>query len=160
MPSAMLIKLYDLNFPLLLAKYKAMMDKENIRIFRPIAPNKIMLEEWVMKEFGKEWASEFSVSISAKPATSYIAVQDNKPVGFASYDCVAKDMFGPTGVLEQYRGKGIGAALLINVLHAMYMDGYVYTVIGSTGPVEFYAKVAGAIIIEENSSGNYSNFIK
>ena len=159
MPSSMLIKLYDMDFPALLSKYKDMMDKENIRMFRPSAPNKFMLEEWVTKNFGEAWASEFSISISSNLATSYIAVHDNKPVGFACYDCIAKDMFGPTGVLEQYRGKGIGAALLINVLHAMYMDGYVYTVIGSTGPVEFYTKVAGAIIIEENSSGNYNNVI-
>ena len=45
----------------------------------------------------------------------------------------AKAFFGPTGVDETYRGKGIGKALLLVCLHDMYAQGYAYGIIGDAG---------------------------
>jgi hypothetical protein len=49
---------------------------------------------------------------------------------------------------ESVRGRGIGGALLIAALHGLLQSGYVYGIIGGAGPVDFYKKVIGAIIIE------------
>ena len=57
-------------------------------------------------------------------------------------------MFGPAGVREDYRGRAIGKALLLTTLHAMAAQRYAYAVIGWAGPVEFYMKTVGAILIE------------
>jgi predicted N-acetyltransferase YhbS len=48
--------------------------------------------------------------------------------------------FGPTGVLESARGKGIGTALLIAALRGLKEMGYAYGVIGGVGPVQFLRK--------------------
>ncbi|MGH2400150.1 MAG: GNAT family N-acetyltransferase [bacterium] len=75
--------------------------------------------------------------------------------GFAVYECTRRGFFGPTGVREDLRGHGIGAALLFRCLHSMREMGYAYAVIGGVGPVEFYEKVCGAFAIPESEVGVY-----
>ncbi len=48
-----------------------------------------------------------------------MATHGEELVGFAAYDITYKDFFSPTGVIEGYRGKGIGKVLLLKVLLAM-----------------------------------------
>jgi hypothetical protein len=61
-------------------------------------------------------------------------------VGFACYDVTCRGYFGPTGVLESERGKGIGTHRLIRPLSGLRELGYAYAIIGAAGPVDFYAK--------------------
>lgn len=68
--------------------------------------------------------------------------------------------FGPTRVLDEYQGQGIGKALLIKSLEGLRELGYAYAVIGSVGPVEFYAKCCNAIIIPDSKPGIYKDFLK
>ena len=89
----------------------------------------------------------------------FVAVRNGKPIGYACFDATAKGFFGPTGVLEEYRGKGIGKALLVRTLQAMYEAGYAYAVIGSVGPKGFYIKNCGAVEILDSSPGIYANMI-
>jgi len=56
-------------------------------------------------------------------------------------------------VREDYRGRGIGKALLLTCLHAMFKQGYAYAAIGQVGPTEFYRKAVGATIIEDSEPG-------
>ena len=81
-------------------------------------------------------------------------------VGFACYEATAKDFFGPTGVNPDYRGKGIGKALLLAALHAMRAEGYAYAIIGSAGPTAFYEKEVGAIAIPDSSPGIYKHMLR
>ncbi len=55
-----------------------------------------------------------------------------------------KGFFGPTGVDESARGKGIGHALLLKTLLDMRDQGYGYAIIGGAGPVDFYQRSVGA----------------
>ena len=84
---------------------------------------------------------------------------EKKILGFAGYDCTYKDFFGPTGVDETQRGKGIGGALFLRCMEAMRDEGYGYAIIGSAGPVDFYNKMSGAIVIENSSPGIYKELI-
>lgn len=68
-------------------------------------------------------------------------------MGFACYDATAPNFFGPTGVDEAARGRGIGYGLLLSVLYAQKAQGYAYAIIGGVGPAEFYEKTVGAVII-------------
>ena len=48
-----------------------------------------------------------------------------------------------------------GIALLLATLHGMKDAGYGYGVIGGAGPVDFYKKCCGAIVIEDSTPGVY-----
>ena len=87
------------------------------------------------------------MAFANKPVSCFIATHEDKIVGFAAYECTRRNFFGPTGVAEEYRGRGIGTALLLACLYAMQDMGYVYAIIGGAGPVDFYKRVVGAIVI-------------
>ena len=132
----------------------------DILIRRPIAPEKSILVDWVMGQFGAGWSSEVEVACSQVPAKCFVAQKKGELVGFAVYDVSSRGFFGPTGVLEEYRGLGLGKVLLIKSLEALKELGFAYAIIGGVGPVEFYQKTVGATIIENSGRSIYSNMLK
>ena len=153
----MLVKLYEL--PEIGPALKKM-EKEGIEIRRAIAPEKHIVTQWVKDHFNMGWMSECEVAFANQPVSCYIAVKEGKLVGFACYDATCKDFFGPTGVDENYRGKGVGSALLLASLHAMAAQGYAYAIIGGAGPTEYYRKICGAIEIEGSKPGIYRGMLR
>jgi hypothetical protein len=155
--SDLLVKLYELpeRDPLL----KKLSD-DRICIRRAIAPEKHVVIDWVLKNFSMGWASECESAFANKPITCYIAVKDKKMVGFACYEATYKNFFGPTGVIESSRGKGIGKALFLTSMYAMESQGYAYAIIGSAGPKDFYVKTARAIEIEGSVPGIYKGMLE
>ena len=113
---------------------------------------------------GKYITSTFNMV--GQGANEYVHLSDatvdeneKKILGFAGYDCTYKDFFGPTGVDETQRGKGIGGALFLRCMEAMRDEGYGYAIIGSAGPVDFYNKMSGATVIEDSVPGIYKELI-
>jgi len=153
----MLVKLYEL--PEIGPALKKM-EKEGIEIRRAIAPEKHIVVQWVKDHFNMGWMSECEVAFANQPVSCFIAVKEGKLVGFACYDATCKDFFGPTGVDENYRGKGVGSALLLASLHAMAAQGYAYAIIGGAGPAEYYRKICGAIEIEGSTPGIYRGMLR
>ena len=152
----MLVKLYELKpWDGLRANLLA----QGIEIRRTIAPEKRKVVEWVRANFGSGWASETDVAYSNHPVSCYIAVCETQIIGFACYDATCKNFFGPTGVLEIQRGRGIGKALLAACLDSMAADGYGYAIIGAAGPVEFYTKAVGATPIDDSWPGIYRGMV-
>jgi GNAT superfamily N-acetyltransferase len=133
---------------------------EGFTIRRGIAPEKHVVVNWVRDMFGNAWASETEVSFHNHPVSCWIATYDKRCAGFACYDAVAKGFFGPTGVDETYRGKGLGKALLLACLHDLRNQGYGYGIIGGAGPVDFYAKTAGATVIPDSWPGIYEGMLR
>ena len=84
-------------------------------------------------------------------------MQEKRIVGFAAYEVTRRNYFGPTGVREDLRGSGLGAALLFRCLESMREMGYAYAIIGGVGPAEFYEKVCGAFVIPGSETGIYSS---
>ena len=150
----MLVKLYDLPETASLVKR---LNDEGIVIRAAMPREKHYVVEWVRSLFGEGWASECDVAFSNHPVSCFIAVEAGDVVGFACHDSSCKNFFGPTGVAEMKRRRGIGKALFLSCLHAMAANGYAYAIIGGVGPTDFYAKVAGATIIEGPSSGIFSD---
>ena len=64
------------------------------------------------------------------------------------------------GVAKSMREKGVGTALLLAAMHAMFEMGYVYGIIGGVGPVEFYRRTVGAIEIADSTPGIYTNILR
>lgn len=165
----MLVKLYNLpetNADILRLR------TEGVDVRRALAPEKHLVVQWVREQFNAYWASECEVSFARTPVSCFVAVAMERQsalagqaqglplLGFACYDATLKNFFGPTGVLERERGRGIGRALLIAALQAMHAEGYGYAIIGGVGPAEFYQKAVGAMLIEDSSPGVYRGMLR
>jgi len=118
------------------------------------------VREFIESNFSIAWADEISVGFANKPVTVYIATRDSRVIGFAGYECTRKAFFGPTGVAQNERGRGIGESLLIATLWGLRELGYVYAIIGAAGPVEFYKEAVGAIEIPDSEPGIYTDLLK
>jgi hypothetical protein len=168
--SDLLVKLYALPDA---APDVARLEAQSIFIRQAEPGEKRTIVEWVSKHFlDPSWAVGCEWSIQREPISCYIAVEKEatftpsadpyvlpreKLVGFACYDVSSKGMFGPLGVQEDYRERGIGRALTLVALRAMAAERYAYAVIGWASSVEFYqkavGKAAGAILIEDSQPG-------
>ena len=117
------------------------------------------VRRFVAENFSPGWADEISVGFARQPISVYVATIDQRLAGFAAYACTRRGFFGPTGVVSSARGKGIGKALLLVSLEALREMGYVYAIIGAAGPVRFYQKTVGAIIIPDSEPGIYTDLL-
>ena len=115
---------------------------------------------FVATNFSQTWADEISVGFARQPISVFIATIQRELVGFAAYECTRRGFFGPTGVIPAGQGKGIGKALLLASLWALREMGYVYAIVGAAGPVRFYQKTVGAIIIPDSEPGIYTDSLK
>ncbi len=153
----MLVKLYTLP---LLEPALAQQEAQGITIRRGLPPEKYLVTRWVRQHFNELWASETDVAFSHQPPTCFLAVENEQLIGFACHDVTQRNFFGPTGVSETARGRGVGRALLLVCLHAMRMQGYGYAIIGAAGPTDFYTRCVGAIPIEDSSPGVYRGLLR
>ena len=130
-------------------------------VIRRAQPFEIALvRSFIESNFSAAWADEVSVGFASKPVSVFIATLEKEIVGFAAYECTRRSFFGPTGVIENARGGGVGKALLLACLWGLREMGYVYGVIGRAGPVEFYEKTVGAVVIQGSDPGIYTDLLK
>ncbi|HYK21874.1 MAG TPA: GNAT family N-acetyltransferase [Pyrinomonadaceae bacterium] len=118
------------------------------------------VHQFVATNFSTAWADEVSVGFAHQPISVYVATIERELVGFSAYECTRRGFFGPTGVTQSAQGKGIGKALLLASLWGLREMGYVYAIIGAAGPVRFYQKTVGAIIIPDSEPGIYTDMLK
>jgi GNAT superfamily N-acetyltransferase len=153
-PADILVKLYALP-PLDLRSVQA----AGVTVRRALAPERHVVVEWVADQFERTWASEVEVAMGHQPPSCHVAVEGGSLVGFACFDATARGLFGPTGVSDTARGRGIGAALLLASLHAMREQGYAYAVIGAAGPIRFYQHLVGGLVIPDSWPGLYEGML-
>ena len=153
----MLVKLYELPE---LAPVIAAQREKGVTIRRSMPPERHVVLDWVRQHFSEPWVSETGIAYSHFPVSCFVATRDGQLLGFGCYDATQKGFFGPTGVAEMERGQGIGRALLLACLHAMYAEGYGYAIIGWVGPAEFYAKAVGATLIPDSEPGVYRGMLR
>ncbi|UJW74886.1 GNAT family N-acetyltransferase [Rhizobium sp. SL42] len=152
----MLVKLYDLHCDTGLDRRMA---DQDITLRRALVPELKAICDWIEPRFGSSWAAEATAAIMRQPVTCFIAHQGATLLGFACHDATMKGFFGPTGVDQAARGKGVGHALLITTLIDMRAQGYAYAIIGGAGPMDFYQKSVGAVPIEGSKPGIYRGMI-
>ena len=134
---------------------------DETRVIRRAQPFEItQVRSFIERNFAAAWADEVTVGFANKPVSVFVAVIDRQLVGFAAYECTRRGFFGPTGVVESARGKGIGKSLLFCSLLALRELGYVYAIIGGAGPVRFYQSAVGAIVIPDSEPGIYTNSLR
>ena len=134
--------------------------REGIAIRRALAPDKKLICDFVRETFGAPAVGEAEACFARQPVTLYVATDHNRLIGFACCEATAPDFFGPTAVLEEYRGRNVGKALLLYTLEAMRDQlGYVYAIIGGVGPAPFYERCVGATLIPGSDPGIYRDFL-
>lgn len=162
----MLVKLYDL--PPLQPALDGLASNIQIRSARVGEEHAIM--PWIDHHFSPGWSHGIAYAIHRSPCSLFIAIEQQQPdpqranryelpteqlVGFACYDTSNRGMFGPMGVQASHEGQGIGKALLLTALQAMWNENYAYAIIGWAGPVDWYAKLVGATIIPDSEPGPF-----
>lgn len=151
----MLVRLYDLPDS---ARLYAKVTAEGVTLRRARAFEKHTVAAFA-RTFSEKWASEVEVALTHQPVACFIATREKRIIGFACYDTTMRGFFGPTGVLEEARGLGLGKALLFKSLEALRETGHAYAIIGGVGPKEFYAKACGAIEIPGSDPGIYGDIL-
>lgn len=136
--------------------------QNGIRIKKALAPDRSKIIAFSRICAKDDYSDEVRAAFSNNPVTCYIATREKELIGFACYEATARNFFGPMAVLESERKKGVGKALLLKALESMRELGYAYAIIGwpANSAVSFYKKCAGAIMIDEKSSGVYKRMIE
>ena len=153
----MLVKLYEL--PPIHEEY-GKMRKLGITVRPALPAERNVVLNFVKTQFSPIWEGEAAAALGRMPVSCHIAVRDGEILGFACWEASARDFFGPTGIIPEARGKGVGRALLISCLSAMRDYGYGYAIVGSVGPAEFYEKACGAKVIKDSFPGIYEGMLK
>ena len=128
------------------------------------------IETWISRHFESIWSHGIRYAIERSPSSMFIAIEkqpadpnrenlyeqpDEQLIGFACFDVSNKGAFGPIGVQPSHEGHGIGRALLLTALHAMWSENYAYAIIGWAGPVEWYKRIVNAQVIPNSEPGPY-----
>lgn len=155
----MLVKLYNLKSE---ENILSALLKQGVQIKRALAPDRRKVLGFVKENFEENYADECKAAFANNPITCYIATKNKKVIGFACYEATAKNYFGPTGVQESERCKGIGTVLLNKCLMSMCEMGYGYAIIGwpTKSAISFYEKAVQAQLIEDSSAGIYKRMIE
>ncbi|GAB1484174.1 N-acetyltransferase [Treponema sp.] len=145
-----------------LPEERTLLDKleaEGYRVHRALAPDKGRVLDWVAEHSSPAAASECDVCFSRLPVSCFIVRRGPAILGYACYNAIAPDYFGPTRVLDSEQGRGLGKALLLRSLHALREEGYIYAIIGGVGPADFYTKCVGASLIPDSTPGIYEDYL-
>jgi len=152
----MLVRLYALPSA---EQACAALARDGVAVRRSLLPERPIVIDWVRAHFGV-WVPEVDASYARMPVACFVAARDSQLLGFACYDTLARNFFGPSGVAERERGRGIGRALLLAALTALRDAGYAYAIIGGVGPQEFYSKAVGAVPIDGSTPGAYAGMLR
>jgi len=138
---------YTFNMFLKLTHLYTYQQIQGVEILRAKAPHQEEVRLFLKTHF-PPWEEEVLTSFTYDPPRLVIALQKGRIVGFSAFDTNNPGVgwFGPMGVDNSLRGKGIGRVLLLETLNFMMEVGYKNAIIPWVGPVAFYYKTVGATI--------------
>ncbi len=153
----MLIKLYALPHRQIEIQHLGALD---IIIRRPMAYEQNQVTQWIAACFNPMWAQECAAAFGQHPIGCYVAVHEGGLAGFCCVNCTFKNFVGPIGVVDPWRGQGVGRALLRSALDDLRHSGYMYAIVGDAGSPVFFEKAAGAVEIAGSKPGPYPPRLK
>jgi len=101
---------------------------------------------FIEREFGRIWRFEAAKAFDTGLPQIFITEDAGDVTGFAAHDVNNRGLgfFGPTGVANAMRGRGLGCALLRSSLADLRRLGFDRAVIPWTDALPFYDKCCGA----------------
>ena len=153
----LLVRLYDLPSSVTLLEQLADSDVE---VRRALASEKTVVTRWVADQFTDAWSCECEIAFNRQPIACIVAVRDNTLLGFSCHGVICPDFLGPIGVVPEWRKQNLGKALLLVSLEALRAEGYAYAIIGWAGPIAFFQKSVGAMLIAGSEPGIYRGMLK
>ena len=110
------------------------------------------LIDFVKTHFGAGWVESIDNGFTYEEIPIFLAFEGENIIGFASFDVTRnrKGIFGPMGTQKTIRSHKVGYTLLHLALNEMNDIGYEYAVLGEAGPLEFYEKACGAVVIPKS----------
>lgn len=99
--------------------------------------------KWIKTEFSVFWAYEADASFKYANPKLWLAEENNKIIGFSVYGTLEPHWFGPIGVSNEARSRGIGSILLFNCLRSLREEGQRHAVVPWTNHLFFYTQVPG-----------------
>jgi len=102
--------------------------------------------DFVERNFGVYWRLETEASLREGGVVQ--AKLGDKIVGFADYCGFEEYWFGPTGVLEELRGRGVGSELLFSALTRMRERGLCRATIPWTEHLTFYGQTDAVVAVK------------
>jgi GNAT superfamily N-acetyltransferase len=148
----LLVRLYDLPAA---APVVEKLTGLGIVVRRAMASERSVVVEWARAQGSVGWAGECEVAFTRLPLACFVATRGDDLIGFACYEATCRNFFGPELVHPDWRGRGVGRALVLSALAAMRAEGYAYAIIGWASPIDFYRRAVGAVSIEGSSPGIY-----
>jgi len=157
--------MHDLLVPLYSSNFGKPNEWRHGLIRKPLAAECPQICDMIEAGFGRGWAFEFQRAVLQPTVSAFIAEKSEvsdatqakrrRPAicGFACYDAAALGVFGPIGILPDYRKEGLGKILLQTTLLDMKAKGYAYAIVAAADPIAFYEQAVGAIPIEGASPG-------
>ena len=119
--------------------------RDGITFDRPPHEQMEPVREWVRSVFGDGWAHETKLGFGHDPVGVWVARASGELCGFGASNATGRQYFGPIGVSEAYRGRGIGRILVVKCLSDLQRDGRAYAWIPTgLGRIAFYHQAAGA----------------
>jgi GNAT superfamily N-acetyltransferase len=122
-------------------------DKEGYAVSRATGADRAAVRTFIETHWTAGWRDAVSLGFAHDPIGVFVAERGGEIAGFAAYEvdqCLGT--FGPTGVTEAHRGRGLGRRLLWACLTDLQALGRAECRIGWVGPVEFYEKACGAVL--------------
>ena len=155
----MLVKLYPLPAD---PAHEERLRAQGIQIKKALAPNMSDVIAFTESCGYPKWADEIRVCFSHQPVSCYIAVKDQKIIGFGCYESTARGFFGPTLVADSARRQGIGKILLLKCMESLRDMGYAYAFIGwpAQNAIHFYEEATGGMMIPDDGYGVYSRMVR
>lgn len=137
----------DLIVDLKTFKYDIPSPNKDYVVRRALNEDKCRLYDFVKLNFNSIWADTLISLFPSKKLPIFLVFLNNNLIGFSSYDILGYSIFGPIGVLKEYRNNSIGKNLLNLCLYDMKLRGDLIATIKNAGPFEFYEKCCNAHII-------------
>ena len=114
-----------------------------IRLAEPGEKDRI--RDFVREKSGFSWSFEAARAIGPKGSGVWIAEDGGDITAFSVFGALEHHWFGPIGVSEDRRKKGLGSVLLFKTLQSMKDLGIPRAIIPWTGHLYFYSQVPGVV---------------
>lgn len=138
-----LINLLAFNIPRRILRLEESLKREKVVFRKAELSEKGFIENWVKRNFGGFWAYEAGEGLKGGASKVWIAEEGGEVLGFSVYGALEPNWFGPIGVLEKARRRGIGSILLFKCLASIRGEGFGEAVIPWTSHLFFYTQIPG-----------------